>query len=180
MITRVSQRVDIFYKIVKCMAVISWIIILITKLLEFDISQITNTSDFLWMIFFVYEETVAYHALAIAMPIFVIIYPLYYKSTTELIKKKDFLVCYRFGTTRYKLYYSEIKECYKFTYKLFGKKITALFISTEKGDKPCSLLNITTRRSKKNIKHRLYFDCVDEASSAMADYVIDKVNNCAK
>ncbi len=85
-----------------------------------------------------------------------------------------------FEVTRDKLYYSEIKECYKFTYKLFGKRITALFISTEKGDKPCSLLNITTRRSKKNIKHRIYFDCVDEASCATADYVIDKVNNCAK
>lgn len=136
MITRVSQRVDIFYKIVKCMAVISWIIILITKLLEFDISQITNTSDFLWMIFFVYEETVAYHALAIAMPIFVIIYPLYYKSTTELIQKEDFLVCYRFGTTRYKLYYSEIKECYKFTYKLFGKKLRLCLFQPKKEISP--------------------------------------------
>ena len=90
MITRVSQRVDIFYKIVKCMAVISWIIILITKLLEFDISQITNTSDFLWMIFFVYEETVAYHALAIACQYLLLYIHCIINQRLNSFKKKTF------------------------------------------------------------------------------------------
>lgn len=179
MITQVSQRFSPWLKLIKVMVFISFLVMLSVIGLEDYIGFYRNFNIF-EKIFYWVSDTFAVHFLAVGIPVFVFIYPVYYKSTTEFIARENDLICYRKGIIRYKLHYSEIKECYKFTYKLFGKKVTALFISTEKGDKPCSLLNITTRRSKKNIKHRLYFDCVDEASSAMADYVIDKVNNCAK
>lgn len=135
MITQVSQRFSPWLKLIKVMVFISFLVMLSVIGLEDYIGFYRNFNIF-EKIFYWVSDTFAVHFLAVGIPVFVFIYPVYYKSTTEFIARENDLICYRKGIMRYKLYYSEIKECYKFTYKLFGKKLRLCLFQPKKEISP--------------------------------------------
>ena len=148
-------------------------LLIIFGIMYYDLDTITNIKDFFRLLYITYIDGDDLFFL-IFLFAFSLSYPFYYKSTIEVTATEDCLICSRKGKFLYKLYYSEIKDYRKFTYGNYMKRVTALFVATEKCKRPCSILGVTVHRFK-NRKCQLCFECVDEVSAEMAMYVIDKI-----
>lgn len=173
--TRVSHLFRIFNIEALVGAIIIWFLLLFTFLsIELDFSDNVGIRSLLLTAYYTYEETVAVYLFVIFQPFFILYYPIYYKSTIEVTATEDCLICSRKGKFLYKLYYSEIKDYREFTYGNYMKRVTALFVATEKCKRPCSILGVTAHRFK-NRKCQLCFECVDDVSAEMAEYVIEKI-----
>ena len=170
--TRVSYLFRFFTIEMIAITIIAWVLI-IFGIMYYNLDTITNIKDFFRLLYITYIDDDDLLFL-IFLFTFSSSYPFYYKSTIEVTATEDCLVCSRNGKILYKLYYSEIKDYRKFTYGNLSTRVTALFVATEKCKRPCSILGVTAHRFK-NRKCQLYFECVNEVSEEMAEYVIDKI-----
>lgn len=170
--TRVSHLFRFFTIEMISITIIAWVLI-IFSIMYYDLDTITNIKDFFCLLYTTYMDDNDLLFL-IFLFTFSSSYPFYYKSTIEVTATEDCLICSRKGKFLYKLYYSEIKDYREFTYGNYMKRVTALFVATEKCKRPCSILGVTAHRFK-NRKCQLYFECVNEVSEEMAMYVIDKI-----